>query len=171
MNKLHLCLIAAMALTACTEDDETLKGSGVIEGTIMPTEKPNDVITEGIFEKLNLDYPGLEKVKAYHEAGQDYYACYELLQYYRNRSNVINPSIDLINTSYSAAEKAMADQALLHQFYVRGFSADLGADNKQGTSDDTFYKFEKKGDLNALKEAIQKREQTILKLVNSIFED
>lgn len=51
MNKLHLCLIAAMALTACTEDDETLKGSGVIEGTIMPTEKPNDVITEGIFEK------------------------------------------------------------------------------------------------------------------------
>lgn len=63
MNKLHLCLIAAMALTACTEDDETLKGSGVIEGTIMPTEKPNDVITEGIFEKLNLDYPGLEKVK------------------------------------------------------------------------------------------------------------
>ena len=30
MNKLHLCLIAAMALTACTEDDETLKGSGVI---------------------------------------------------------------------------------------------------------------------------------------------
>lgn len=144
MNKLHLCLIAAMALTACTEDDETLKGSGVIEGTIMPTEKPNDVITEGIFEKLNLDYPGLEKVKAYHEAGQDYYACYELLQYYRNRSNVINPSIDLINTSYSAAEKAMADQALLHQFYVRGFSADLGADKKQGTSDDTFYKFEKK---------------------------
>ena len=96
MNKLHLCLIAAMALTACTEDDETLKGSGVIDGTIMPTEKPNDVITEGIFEKLNLDYPGLEKVKAYHEAGQDYYACYELLQYYRNRSNVINPSIDLI---------------------------------------------------------------------------
>lgn len=34
-----------------------------------------------------------------------------------------------------------------------------------------FYKFEKKGDLNALKEAIQNREQTILKLVNSIFED
>lgn len=144
MNKLLLCLIGAMALTACTDDDETLKGTGVIEGTIMPTEKPNDVITEDVFDKLNLDYPGLEKVKAYHEAGQDYYACYELLQYYRNRSNVINPNIDLINTTYSDADLNMADQALLHQFYVRGFSADLGADSKQGTADDTFYKFEKK---------------------------
>lgn len=34
-----------------------------------------------------------------------------------------------------------------------------------------FYKFEKLGDLTALKEAIQNREQTILKLVDSIFED
>ncbi len=34
-----------------------------------------------------------------------------------------------------------------------------------------FYKFEKLGDLTALKEAIQNREYTILKLVDSIFED
>ncbi len=133
--------MGSAVLAACSDSTETLKGDGIINGTIMPEEKTNEGIAESVFEKLNLDYPGLEKVKSYHEAGQDYYACYELLKYYRNRASVSNPNVDLINTSYTEAEKNMADQALNYQFYVRGFSKDLGADGASGTADDTYYNF------------------------------
>ena len=41
-----------------------------------------------VFSILNLDYPGLEKVKALHQEGKDEDAAKALLDYYRARTNV-----------------------------------------------------------------------------------
>ena len=41
-----------------------------------------------VFSLLNLDYPGLEKVKALHQEGKDEDAAKALLDYYRARTNV-----------------------------------------------------------------------------------
>ena len=40
-----------------------------------------------VFSLLNLDYPGLEKVKALHQEGKDEDAAKALLDYYRARTN------------------------------------------------------------------------------------
>lgn len=119
MKKLLFCLMGAFILNACSEENEALLKGGDINIGLLPEEKPNNVVQRELFDKLNLNYPGLEKVKAYHEAGQDYYACYELLKYYRNRTNVVNPMVDLINTTLIKSDQNIADQALSHRFYVR----------------------------------------------------
>ena len=70
------------------------------------------------FDLLNLDYPGLEKVK---EAcgRQDYQeAAKALLDYYRHRSGVVQPDIDLKNLKISDKEQKWADDALEHTFFV-----------------------------------------------------
>ena len=41
-----------------------------------------------VFSLLNLDYPGLEKVKALHQEGKDEDAAKALLDYYRARSYI-----------------------------------------------------------------------------------
>ena len=41
-----------------------------------------------VFSLLNLDYPGLEKVKALHQEGKNADAAKALLDYYRARTNV-----------------------------------------------------------------------------------
>ncbi len=93
------------------------------------------------FELLNLDYPGLEDVKANYEAGKYKQAATELLTYYRNRATVNNISAVKVN-SVSAAAKNRADQATREggfRFYVNNF-----VENKNGTTkeeDDTFYSF------------------------------
>ena len=48
-----------------------------------------------VFSLLNLDYPGLEKVKALHQEGKDEDAAKALLDYYRARTNVKTPDINL----------------------------------------------------------------------------
>ena len=70
------------------------------------------------FELLNLDYPGLEKVKTAC-AGQEWEtAAQELLDYYRNRTHITHPDIDLKNLSMSQEEQKWADDALDHTFFV-----------------------------------------------------
>lgn len=70
------------------------------------------------FSLLNLDYPGLEQVKALHQAGQDEKAAQALLSYYLQRKGIVNPAIDLNNLSISEREQKWADDALEHTFYV-----------------------------------------------------
>ena len=48
-----------------------------------------------VFSILNLDYPGLEKVKALHQEGKDEDTAKALLDYYRARTNVKTPDINL----------------------------------------------------------------------------
>lgn len=71
-----------------------------------------------VFSLLNLDYPGLEKVKALHEEGKDEDAAKALLDYYRARTNVKSPDIDLQNLKISKQEQKWADDGLEHTFFV-----------------------------------------------------
>ena len=72
-----------------------------------------------VFSLLNLDYPGLETVKALHEKGQDADAAKALLDYYRNRTNVKHPDItDPAKVKISKQEQKWADDAMEHTFFV-----------------------------------------------------
>ena len=75
-------------------------------------------LRKGVFDLLNLDYPGLEKVKASceKEAWED--AAEGLLEYYRNRTTIKHPDIDLNHLTISETEQKWADDALEHTFFV-----------------------------------------------------
>lgn len=69
-----------------------------------------------VFSLLNLDYPGLEIVKALHNEGKDAEAAKELLDYYRARTGVKTPDINLKSIKISKTEQQWADDALQHTF-------------------------------------------------------
>lgn len=71
-----------------------------------------------VFSLLNLNYPGLEQVKALHEEGNDADAAKALLEYYRGRTNVKHPEVDLSNVKISNQDQQWADDALKHTFFV-----------------------------------------------------
>lgn len=71
-----------------------------------------------VFSLLNLDYPGLEKVKSLHAEGQDADAAKALLDYYRARTDVKTPDVNLENIKISKTEQQWADDALKHTFFV-----------------------------------------------------
>ena len=75
-------------------------------------------INEEALSLLNLNYPGLEKVKELYEQGKKEAAAQALLKYYRNRTGVVNPAIDLNNITINKREQQWADEALEHTFYV-----------------------------------------------------
>lgn len=138
MKKLFFCLLGgAMMLNSCTDDSGIFVPDGIKEPTLPVETKPNDVINGDVFSKLNLDYPGLEKVKQHYEAGEYYLAANELLGYYRNRANILNPNVDLINPTASAVDINKANQALEYRFCVAKYVETEGA-----TDDlDVYYSF------------------------------
>ena len=136
-NIFFICICALFAFTGCTDDDDELLANGDTNINLLPNPQPNGVINEKLFEVINLDYPGLEKVKEYYEANEYYYAAHELLKYYRNRSDVSNPNINLINPSITAFDQNIADQALEHRFYVRNFK------EKEENGKEVYYLFDK----------------------------
>ena len=124
-NIFFICICALFAFTGCTDDDDELLANGDTNINLLPNPQPNGVINEKLFEVINLDYPGLEKVKEYYEANEYYYAAHELLKYYRTRTNVTNPNLSLINVTISEAEQAKADYALVdYRFHVNNFYED-----------------------------------------------
>lgn len=70
------------------------------------------------FGLLNLDYPGLEEVKTActHENWEQ--AASALLDYYRARTAVKHPGVDLQHITLSKEERKWADDALEHTFFV-----------------------------------------------------
>lgn len=120
------CMFTAIAFTGCADDDDDLLSGEISSGVeILPENKPNDVVDAKLFDIINLDYPGLEKVKSYYESGDYYYAAYELLEYYRNRTNVTNPGLSLVNVTITSADQAKADYALEdYRFHVNNFYED-----------------------------------------------
>ena len=57
------------------------------------------LLNKEVFSLLNLDYPGLEQVKkAYHEDRFEE-ASQELLNYYRQRTGIVNLLIIMVRTS------------------------------------------------------------------------
>lgn len=71
-----------------------------------------------VFSLLNLDYPGLEKVKALHQSGKNEDAAQALLDYYRARTNVKSPDLDLKNIKIGKEEQKWADDGMEHTFFV-----------------------------------------------------
>jgi len=140
--------LLAFAFVSCNEDvEEFVPDAGDIDLELTPSDKPNAELDTRVFEVLNLDYPGLEKAKAHHEAGENYLAAAEILKYYRNRSGFENPDVDLITTTASASDINMANQALEYRFYIRNFQESTDADGnaiyynfKQGDAIDWSYK-------------------------------
>ena len=143
-NIFFICICALFAFTGCTDDDDELLANGDTNINLLPNPQPNGVINEKLFEVINLDYPGLEKVKEYYEANEYYYAAHELLKYYRNRSDISNPNINLINPSITTFDQNIADQALEHRFYVRNFK------EKEENGKEVYYLFDK--DKNLVKQ-------------------
>lgn len=138
---LPLCFWAFIG-TGCTDEELASQKVGDTSPGFLPPAQPNDSIQASLFDVINLDYPGLEKVKQHFEANEYYYAAYELLNYYRNRATVTNPEVDLLTPSISAFEQNVADQALKHRFYIRNF--------KESVTDgvETYYSFDNNGKIN-----------------------
>lgn len=74
--------------------------------------------THSVFDVLNLDYKGLETVKKLHEEGKDEEAKEALLTYYKNRTNITHPDLDLNHITIKENEQKWADEALEHKFYA-----------------------------------------------------
>ena len=158
--------------------DYVVDTDGDVTITVPTEEELTDTIDLRIFDAINLDYPGLEKVKEAYLAGKlyeesqaaeeggetgggetggtsdensgaeaskatdaagdaagdkdGYYkAAWYLLDYFRNRTDVKFPQIelDMINASYTANEKTIADKACEGHFYVNGFAYYEGTTN------------------------------------------
>ncbi len=72
-----------------------------------------------VFDLLNLDHPGLEKVKALHSAGDQQAAAAELLNYFKARKGVVTRDIkDVTKVKINKEEQKWADEALEHTFFV-----------------------------------------------------
>ena len=144
----HLCI-------GCVESESFVAEKGNSQVDLLPDKKADDVVDARLFEVINLDYPGLEKVKNYYEAGEYYFAANELLKYYRNRGDVENPSINLLNPSISAFDQNVANQALEDRFYVRNFRESIGTDGKEVSYS---FKRNEKIDWNYIPEEIKDQE-------------
>ena len=142
MKNIFICLFAMFFLSNCTDDkDELIIGEP-------NNDKENILLDEGegiekkLFEVINLDYKGLEKVKQYYEAGNYQLAANALLDYYRMRTDVVNPNVTLLGTTASAMELNIANQALDYRFYVRNFPETRGeTDGVRDESKDIYYSF------------------------------
>ena len=88
--------------------------------TTMGTSAADDgiAINRQVFSMLDLNHPGLEKVKAACVKGDTTKAAVALLEYYRQRTSVKNIDIDLNHVTLSDNDRKMADDALDHVFFA-----------------------------------------------------
>ena len=119
-------LIAAILISCGREEIGERPSGGNIDITIpdSPSGDENGEVNPRLGEVMNLDYPGLEKVKEAWNAGDYYQAAWHLREYYRERTNVRNPLVDLITTSISDSDLNIADQATKesgYRFYVKNY--------------------------------------------------
>ena len=113
MKKFLFALLLAAGAASCAtkENYEDQVGNPDLEITKEPTPGDASGINPKMFELLNLDYPGLESVKIFYEAGDLFAAAYELKKYYVERQ-IINPGVNILGTtSVTSAQKSIADQA------------------------------------------------------------
>lgn len=84
----------------------------------MSTAAAENVMDKTIFEKLNLNYPGLGEVKKLYEQKKYDDAAEVLLSYFRHRKKVQNPEVSLQNIRVSKEELKWANEALEHRFFA-----------------------------------------------------
>lgn len=71
-----------------------------------------------IFDMLDLNQPDLTHVKSLLQSGKETEAENALLDYFRERTNVKHPDVDLKNVKISKEEQKWADDGLKHIFFV-----------------------------------------------------
>ena len=110
--KQYLTLFLSIVILAagCSKENVSDKQIGNID--LKPSEETGtiDGLDESVFEILNLDYPGLEKVKSYYESDDLFNAAKSMLEYWRTRP-VYNPDVDVLSPSATASEQNIANQA------------------------------------------------------------
>lgn len=143
MRRYCILALAGMAFgiitTSCADNTTEVVSKEIAEPIFYPDSTAADSIDPAVFSYINPDHPGLEKMKAQYEAGKYYQAAYELLKYFRMRTNVTNPAINLLTPTLSPYEQNIADQALERRFYIRNF--------KEGEANgrEIYYSFDKDG--------------------------
>ena len=135
-------LILSCGLVAACIPEETVFSTEANRPGKKPEETPDnpdvpenpDIDYKGIdprlFEVINMDAPGLEAMKAQYQEGDMYGAAAALKEYYRTRTSVVNPAVNLSDKTITASAKSVADQALEHRFYTMS--------NTEGTGPDGF---------------------------------
>lgn len=99
-----------MFSAACSVEDLEDSRIGNPDLPLIVDKIETEGLDQDIFSILDLDYPGLEAVKSFYEAGDLGNAAAELLKYYRERP-VYNPNVNLLQTTASETEISYADQA------------------------------------------------------------
>ena len=155
MKKFLFALLLAAGAASCAtkENYEDQVGNPNLEITKEPTPGDASGINPKMFELLNLDYPGLESVKIFYEAGDLFAAAYELKKYYIERQ-IINPGVNILGaTSFTSAQKSIADQATSeggYRFKVASYTDSEGMyysfKNDEGGIDWSFVPDELAGD-------------------------
>lgn len=109
---------AALLATGCLSDDTIASSGGSSSGEVWEESKPEEgEVSKEAFSALDLDYSGMEAVKAAVEAQEWGSAALALRDYYRFNSAATNPLVNLLGTSVSAAELTTADEALPENGY------------------------------------------------------
>lgn len=85
---------------------------------LLPGSLRAQQINKDVFGLINLDYPGLAKVKEAYAQNDMELAAGALLDYYRSRATVKHPELDLKHITASAADRQKADEALAHILYA-----------------------------------------------------
>ena len=131
MKKLSFVLMFACLSLACSFDEEAdiVPGNQNLDITVDSTLGDASTINPEMFELLNLDYPGLELVKTFYEAGDLYSAASELKKYYVERP-VVNPEVNIIGGSVTSAQISIADQATRKEDYRFKVSSYTDSDGK-----------------------------------------
>ena len=100
----------------------------------LPDPAKNALINPRLFEVIDIQADGMSDVRSLYEEGYVYEAAQAVLEYYRTRTSVVNPYVDLSSTSYTASARNIADQALKengYRFYVKGYSEGTTSDGME----------------------------------------
>ena len=130
-----ILLSMVFSLPGCS-CEEKIELNDAKNATLLDSSGQKQSIGKEVFELINLNYPGLEKVKEYYEKQEYKLAAQALLDYYRQRKEVINPFALTGDVTLTDAEKKMADDALQYRFYIKNYT------DSNGES----YQFPKKSD-------------------------
>lgn len=90
----------------------------VVSCLLLPELLQAQHLNKKAFELIDLDYPGLADVKKAYDQNDLQVAAEALLVYFRNRTNVKHPELDLNHVSVSEADRQKADEALAHILYA-----------------------------------------------------
>lgn len=120
------------------DNDVSIAGNSAV---IIKAEmkEDNGLKYKSILELLNLDYPGLEKVKSLYSNGDYQLAAEELLYYYRYRTGIEQPELDLGSYQITANDQQWADDALEHKFHAKDGYPSYDYDDSNGEIDWTYW--------------------------------